>query len=161
MASALHSHSGPMESPASRATFERYLDALNGRDLATLEELVHPEFEDFYPQSGELTRGVRNLQGIIANYPGELEALGRDRVIGGEDRFVRTPMFTVLRVEGSADIFTAVQRARYPDGSVWFIVVISELRDGLIYRTQSFWAPTFDPPAWRAGWVEEQGRPGG
>ncbi|MDQ2934183.1 MAG: nuclear transport factor 2 family protein [Chloroflexota bacterium] len=146
---------------ASRAIFERYMAALNRRDLATLAELLHPDFEDFYPQSGELTRGAANLQAMIANYPGEYQDLGQDRVIGGEDRFISTPLFTVLRVEGSDDVLTGVQRARYPDGSIWFIVVIAELRDGRIYRTQSFWAPTFDPPAWRAQWVELQRPEGG
>ncbi|MDQ2941915.1 MAG: nuclear transport factor 2 family protein [Chloroflexota bacterium] len=149
-----------MEAKGSRAIFERYMAALNRRDLATLAELLHPEVEDSYPQSGELIRGPANLQAIIANYPGEYQDLGQHRVIGGEDRFISTPMFTVLRVEGSDDVFTGLQQARYPDGSVWFVVLIAELRDGLIYRTQSLWAPTFDPPAWRAQWVELQPRPG-
>jgi hypothetical protein len=130
------------------------------RDTATLAELVHPDFEDFYPQSGEITRGLANLQAILTNYPGELQDLGSDRVIGGEDRFISTPIFTVLRVEGSQDIFTGIQQARYPDGSVWFIIVVAELRDGRIFRTESFFAPTFDPPAWRADWVEVRHRPG-
>lgn len=139
-----------------RAIFERYLEAIQARDLATLRHLAHPDFEDLYPQSGELTRGIENLIGIITNYPGVLESLGRDRVVGGEDRFVRTPMFTVLRVEGGGDHFTGIQRARYPDGSTWFIVIVAELRDGLVYRTSSFFAPTFAPPAWRSGLVEVQ-----
>ena len=134
--------------------------ALNRRDVASLTELLHPDFEDFYPQSGELTRGPTNLLAHIANYPGAYEDLGRDRVIGGEDRYVSTAMFTVLRVEGSDDVFTGVQRARYPDGSLWIILLIAELKDGLIHRTQSFWAPTFEPPAWRAQWVELRGDPG-
>lgn len=133
------------------------MTALNRRDLATLAELLHPEVEDAYPQSGELIRGPANLQAIVANYPGEYHDLGQQRVIGGDDRFISTPMFTVLRVEGSNDVFTGVQRARYPDGSLWIIILIAELKDALIYRTQSFWAPTFDPPAWRAQWVELQG----
>jgi hypothetical protein len=150
-----------MEPEGSRAIFERYMAALNSRDVATLAELLHPDFEDHYPQSGEVTRGAANLMALVANYPGEYEDLGRDRVIGGEDRYVSTAMFTVLRVEGSNDVFTGVQRARYPDGSIWIIIVIAELKDGLIYRSQSFWAPTFDPPAWRAQWVEVQGQEGG
>jgi hypothetical protein len=35
--------------------FERYLAALNSRDLDPLTALAHPEYEDFYPQSGEVT----------------------------------------------------------------------------------------------------------
>lgn len=150
-----------MGAKEARALFERYMAALNSRDVATLGDLLHPDFEDHYPQSGEVTRGAANLTALITNYPGQYEDLGRDRVIGGEDRYVSTAMFTVLRVEGNDDIFTGVQRARYPDGSVWIIILIAELKDGLIYRTQSFWAPTFDPPAWRAQWVEVEGEQGG
>jgi hypothetical protein len=146
-------------SEASRAIFERYLEALQASDTATLRSLAHPEFEDFWPQSGELVRGIENLIAIREGYPGGVQPLGRDRLVGGEERFVRTPIFTVLRVEGRGDLFTAVQRARYPDGSVWFIVVLGELRDGHVYRMESYFAPTLEPPAWRSQWVEIRPRP--
>jgi hypothetical protein len=144
----------------SRAIFERYLEALQSRNFATLREVAHPEFEDFYPQSGEVTRGIDNLIAILLNYPGQLESLGRDRVVGGETRFLSAPNFTVLRVEGSDEQFSGVQQARYPDGSLWFIVVVAELRDGLVYRTDSFFAPAFEAPAWRSEWVSIRPRPG-
>lgn len=147
--------------PGDRAVFERWLEALNTRDMAALEALAHPDFEDFYPQSGELTRGFENLKAIIDNYPGGgTQGLGRDRIVGGEERWVRTPMFTMLRVEGSENVFTGIQRGRYPDGSVWFIIIISEVRDGRIYRQQSFFAPTFEPAEWRSQRVELRPRPG-
>ena len=94
-----------------RAIFERYLQALQGRDFATLRAVAHPGFEDFYPQSGEVTRGIDNLIAILLNYPGQLQSLGRDRVVGGETRFVSAPNFTVLRVEGGGEHFTGLQRA--------------------------------------------------
>jgi hypothetical protein len=142
-----------------RALIERWAEALQARDVATLTALAHPDFEDFYPQSGEVTRGVANLIAILTKYPGGIESLGRDRIIGGEERFISTPMFTILRVEGSGDHFTSVQRARYPDGSTWYIVGVAELRDGLIYRMETFFAPTFEPPAWRSDFVEIRPRP--
>jgi hypothetical protein len=138
-----------------RATFERYLEAFTARDFATLRALAHPNFEDAYPQSGEVTVGIENLIAIVSNYPGDFKSLGRDRIVGGEDRYVRTPHFTVIRVEGSGDQFTGIQRALYPDGSVWFVVLVAEIRDGLVYRTESYFAPTFDPPSWRAPYVRK------
>jgi hypothetical protein len=149
-----------MGSNASRQTFQRYLLALSQRDFVTLRELAHPDFEDFYPQSGELTRGIANLEAMLTNYPGELEGLGTRRIVGGEERFVRSPLFTILRVEGSDDALTGIQRIRYPDGSLWFAVVLCEMRDSLIYRIESYFAPAFDPPEWRAAWVEIRSRPG-
>jgi hypothetical protein len=143
-----------------RAIFERYLAAVQARDFATLRAVAHPQFEDHYPQSGEVTRGIDNLIAILQNYPGQLESLGHDRVVGGETTFVSAPNFTVLRVEGSGEHFTGIQRARYPDGSLWFIVIVAELKDGLVYRTDSFFAPAFEAPAWRSEWVDIRPRSG-
>ena len=138
-----------------RSVFEAYVRAANSRDVAALEHLVHPEFEDFYPQSGERTRGAANLLAIIENYPtGGYTGRGTERVIGGEDRWVMTPTYSLLRIEGTGDKYTGVSRGRYPDGSEWFIVNIAQMRDGLVWRSETFFAQTFDPPAWRSEWVE-------
>ena len=45
-------------------------------------------------------------------------------------------------------------RQRYPDGRVWFTVILIELRDGKVLRETQYWAEPFDPPDWRAAWVE-------
>ena len=144
----------------SREIVRRFLKAIHDQDLGAMRELAHPEFEDFYPQSGELTRGVANFEAILNNYPGKMEGLGQDRIIGGEDRFVRSPLFTIIRVEGNDDVMTGIQRARYPDGSVWFVIAVVEVRDALVYRSQTFFAPAFEPPEWRAPYVEIRPRPG-
>ena len=148
---------GPDDSP--RATFRRYLEAIQARDLAALRSLAHPEFQDFYPQSGEVTVGVENLIRILTDYPGGIEQLGHDRVIGGEEQFVRTPIFTFVRVDGSGNDVTGLSRARYPDGTSWYIVVIGVIRDGLVFRTETYWAPYFEPAPWRAPFVELRRRP--
>lgn len=86
-----------------RGVFEAYLKATNARDVQALESLVHEDFEDRYPQSGERTVGFANLRAIIANYPaGGYEGQGTGRIVGTEDRWVLTPAFTVLRIEGRA-----------------------------------------------------------
>lgn len=142
-----------MPSPQPRAVFEAFLRAANRRDVAALAELVHPDYIEVYPQSGEETHGIDNLRAIIEHYPGGFEDKGTDRVIGSEDRWVLTPAFTLLRIEGAGDNFTGVQRARYPDGSEWYVVSIGEIHDARIWRLQTFFAPAFDPPAWRSAWV--------
>jgi ketosteroid isomerase-like protein len=138
-----------------RPVFERYLQATNARDVAALTDLVHPDFEDVYPQSGERTRGLANLRAIIEHYPsGGYVGAGTERVVGTEDRWVMTPAFTVLRIEGRGDTFTGVSRGRYPDGTEWFVVTIGQMRDGKVWRAETFFAQTFEPPAWRANWVD-------
>lgn len=144
--------------PDLRAVFERYLQATNARDVAALAELVHPDFEDIYPQSGERTRGLANLQSIIEHYPqGGYVGSGTERIVGTEDRWVMTPAFLVLRIEGTGDTFTGVSRGRYPDETEWFIVTIGQLRDGKVWRVETYFAPTFEPPAWRRDWVDHAG----
>jgi hypothetical protein len=138
-----------------RAVFEAYLKATNARDLVSLETLVHQDFEDVYPQSGERTRGLANLRAIIEHYPGGGYAgHGTDRVVGAEDRWVMTPAFSLLRVEGSGDTFTGVSRGRYPDGTDWYIVTIGQVREGKVWRAETFFAQTFEAPSWRSEWVE-------
>ena len=139
-----------------RGVFEAYLKATNARDVQALESLVHEDFEDRYPQSGERTVGFANLRAIIANYPaGGYEGQGTGRIVGTEDRWVLTPAFTVLRIEGKGDTFTGVSRGRYPDGSDWYIVTIAEVRDGRIWRAEDYFAPAFEAPRWRAPWVTQ------
>ena len=144
----------PDRSP--RDTFSAYLEAINRRDAGSLRDLVHRDFEDAYPQSGERIRGYESLRGIIEHYPsGGYTGSGPDRVVGSEDRWVMTPAFTLLRVEGSGDTFTGVSRGHYPDGSDWLIVTIGEVREGTVRRAETYFAPAFAAPEWRAQWVEQ------
>lgn len=143
-----------MSDEDARGIFESYLNATNSRDVEALETLVHADFEDSYPQSRERTVGFANLRAILANYPsGGYEGQGTRRIVGTEDRWVMTPAFTVLRIEGKGDTFTGVSKGRYPDGSDWYIVTIGQVRDGRVWRCETYFAPAFDAPAWRAAWV--------
>lgn len=138
-----------------RSVFEAYLKATNARDVAALAGLLHDDFEDVYPQSGELTRGLANLRAIIEHYPGGgYSGRGTERVVGAEDHWALTPGFKVLRIEGTGDTFTGVTRGRYPDGSDWHIVTIGQMRGGKLWRAETYFAPAFEPPGWRAAWVE-------
>jgi hypothetical protein len=60
---------------------------------------------------------------------------------------------TVLPLAGP-ERYTTIARAKYPDGSRWWVVAIVELRDGKIYRTETYFVPDFEPPEWRRGIVE-------
>jgi hypothetical protein len=39
------------------------------------------------------------------------------------------------------------------------MVSLLELRDGLITKATTFFAPFFEPPEWRREWIEVVGRP--
>jgi hypothetical protein len=76
------------------------------------------------------------------------------RLVGAEDRWVLTPTFAPLRIEGSGDVYTYVGTVRYPNGQTWQMIAIIELRAGKIARMTAWFAAPFEAPAWRAPFVE-------
>jgi hypothetical protein len=42
----------------------------------------------------------------------------------------------------------------YGDGRVFDVVVISELKEGRMWRDTRYYAEPFEAPEWRARWVE-------
>jgi len=114
------------------------------------------------PQSGERTRGAANLFAILDNFP-DFEQMRNNvseaELIGVEERWVLTPNYTVVQVVGEAEVYTVTGRARYPDGSHWYMIVLVRLKDGLIHRTTTYYAPEFPAPEWRSQWVEPMGPP--
>jgi hypothetical protein len=131
-----------------------YLRALMDDDAQAMGALRHPDWVVDYPQSGERIRGHANERAIADNYPGGLPELAPDQVVGSEDRWVVSPSFTYERIVGSGDVWFIHGKARYPDGSTWYTASIYRLRDGLILHETTYWGEPFEPPAWRAQWVE-------
>lgn len=141
-----------------RSIVERYVAALPA-ELDTLTSLQHPDFVEDWPQSGERIRGSENFRAIQENYP---DATSEPRrLIGTEDHWTLAPTFTPLRIVGAGDTFTALTKARYPDGSEYHGISIIEVRDGLIAKVTTFFAAEFEAPDWRARWVErsQESRP--
>ena len=141
-----------------QALIERYARALAGGDLDIIDEIIDEDYVDEYPQSGEIIRGRQNLRAIMEHRPGRAD-LSSIRARASDEHRVIAPLFTVVRVQGRGDAGTMTLRARYPDGSQWWIVVVYELRDGRIARSSSFFAPEFEAPDWRAPFVERRAAP--
>jgi ketosteroid isomerase-like protein len=149
MTDAVESESG------NRALVRRMQEALRAGDYEGLRELTHPDVVQEMPQSGERVVGIDNLIATLANRPGRLEPdSARAQFIGDEPRYVMTPTFNLVRVEGTGDTFTVYNRTRYPDGSDWYVISLVTLRDGKIAKQVAFFAPCSAAPEWRAPWVE-------
>ena len=58
---------------------------------------------------------------------------------------------------GGGNTGTITLKAKYPDGSDWWVVSLYHLRDGRIAQTTSFFAPVYPAPEWRRQWVERLG----
>ncbi|MFL5778880.1 MAG: nuclear transport factor 2 family protein [Chloroflexota bacterium] len=152
-----------MPGAEARELVERYVELMNTQGWDRFEEVLHPDYVEEYPQSGERIHGIANARAVRSNYPGGLEPdrIGRAAVISGDERrWVMTPGFQLVRMAGQDDRITFVLRTLYPDGSYWFVVALGEVRDGLLAHMTTYFAPEFPAPKWRAPFRETTG-PGG
>jgi SnoaL-like protein len=145
-----------MAEPSGRSVVERYARAVEEKDFDALAALVTDDYVDEMPQSGERVRGKANQLALLRNYPGGVGTVeaGSARLVGAEDRWVLTPAFSVLRIEGSGDVYTYVGIVQYPNGETWQVIAIIELRQGRVAKTTTWYAAPFDAPEWRASFVE-------
>ncbi len=139
---------------SNRQIVERWAKGLVTRDLDLQAELCAPDMVTEYPQSGERIRGWANLRAVTENYPGGPPRNVVEKVIGSEDKWVVGPSFNVLRIEGTGDVYTLVGSATYADGKTWQVMALVELRSGKIAKTTEIYGAPFEPPQWRAQWVE-------
>ncbi len=151
-----------MAESSGREIVERWVRAIEAKDFDAQATLIADDFVDEMPQSGERIRGKANWLAISRNYPGGVGTVDSttSRVVGADDHWVMTPSFSVLRIEGSGNVFTYAGTARYGDGQTWDLIAIIELRDGKIAKSTTWYAAPFEAPAWRAPFVERYTPPG-
>lgn len=143
-----------MSDEGHRLKIERFFECLNRRDFDAMRELVHEDFVQEWPQSGERIRGFANMRAVLANYPG-LPDIDVVTVHGSEDRWLATPSYTLLRVTGTGDQYTSEELLHYPSGEQWYTVGIIEFRDGKVAKLTNYFGPPFPPAEWRSQWVEK------
>jgi hypothetical protein len=88
-----------------------------------------------YPQSGERTRGRRNIQNQRASQPSKKR-------------------FTVRRIIGGGDLWVTELIITY-DGKPSYTVSIMEFTGDKVARETQYFADPFVAPASRAKWVEQ------
>ena len=117
-----------------RAALDQHWAASDANDFET-EHLIYREDAVWeYPQSGELTRGRRNIQGQRASQPNKKR-------------------FTVRRIIGSGDLWVTELILTY-DGKPSYTVSIMEFKGDKVARETQYFADPFVAPAFRAQWVE-------
>ena len=117
-----------------RAALEEHWTASDANDFETEHRIYHEDAVLEYPQSGERTRGRRNIQGQRASQPNQKR-------------------FTVRRIIGSGDIWVTEYVLTY-DGRPSYTVSIMEFRGDKVARETQYFADPFAAPAGRAQWVE-------
>ncbi|WP_392749341.1 nuclear transport factor 2 family protein [Streptomyces sp. LN590] len=117
-----------------RAALDRHWAASAAGDQDAEHEIYHDDVITDYPQSGERIHGRRNLQALRSSHPAKLT-------------------FTIRRILGSGDLWITEYVIDY-DGKPASTISIMEFRDGKVAHETQYFADPFNPPAWRAGWVE-------
>jgi hypothetical protein len=116
----------------------RFLTDLYSRHIPEEEyDVRHPEdYAMEMSQSRERFRGRENMRSFQEAHPTPPSSLRVRRVLVKDGLWV---------VEGVID---------YGEGRVSDFVVISELKDGKMWRERWYFAEPFEAPEWRSRWVE-------
>ena len=107
-------------------------------------EIRHEDYVMEMPQSGE-------------------RIVGRDKMRAFQEAYPNPPTIQPRRVVGAGDVWVIEARSDY-GGQIYHVAMIVEFRDGKIWRDTRYYAEPFEPPEWRAQWVEvmeEAPAPGG
>jgi ketosteroid isomerase-like protein len=118
-----------------RAAVERHWAASAAGDQEAEHEIYSDDAIVEYPQSRERIRGRRNVQALRSHHP------------------ARPSGFTVRRIVGSGNFWVTEYVITY-EGKPVHTVSIMEFRDSKVARETQYFAEPFEPPAWRARWVE-------
>lgn len=87
-----------------------------------------------FPQGGERIRGKENIIAFRSAYPAEVRIEPR-------------------RITGSGGVWVIESTISY-DGRPQYLASIWEFRDGKVVHETSYVAEGWEPPSWRAQWVE-------
>jgi ketosteroid isomerase-like protein len=129
----MEQHSGVRDQEI-RAALDQHWEASDASDFETEHRIYHEDAVLEYPQSGERTRGRRNIQNQRASQPSNKR-------------------FTVRRIIGSGDLWVTELILTY-DGKPSNTVSIMEFIGDKVARETQYFADPFVAPAWRAQWVE-------
>jgi len=116
------------------AALQHHWETCGLEDQREAHQIYHDDCVVEWPQSGERIRGRANLQSLRESYPAKLE-------------------FEVRRILGGGELWITEYVIRY-DGDPVHVVSIMEFNGEKVARETHYFADPFDPPEWRAQWVE-------
>jgi hypothetical protein len=128
-----------MDDTARQETIKRFYETAIA-DVVGTSEIYADDAALEFPQGRERIRGKANIVAFRSAYPARV-AIDLHRTIGHEDLWVNE--FTI----------------RYNDANPFEAVSIMEFRDDKIVRERIYYGEPWEPPAWRAQWVEPMEEP--
>ena len=117
-----------------RAALDQHWAASDANDFETEHHIYHEDAVLEYPQSGERTRGRRNIQNQRTSQPSQKR-------------------FAVRRIIGSGDLWITEFILSYDDKPS-YTVSIMEFRGNEVARETQYFADPFEASAARAPYVE-------
>jgi hypothetical protein len=118
-----------------RAALERHWAASAAGDQDVEHEIYRDDAIVEYPQSGERIRGRHNVQALRSHHPAKPSGFLVRRIVGGSDLWLTEYVINY----GGRPVHT---------------VSIMEFQGGKVARETQYFADPFDPPAWRAQFLE-------
>ena len=124
--------------PPGPEAVRRYADAGARGDFDAMELLRHPEWQEAWPQSGEIVTSSAAYRTVRTQRP------------------EGAPQVEPRRIGGSGECWWSESIVHYADGWRWLAISIYELRDGLIWRERIYFGQPVTAPAWRAPLVDHE-----
>lgn len=116
-----------------RAALKRHWSDIENQDVT--HEIYHDDVVLEFPQSGERFLGLANLRAMRENYPAKVSA-------------------TIRQSRGVGDLWVTELVITYDEKKKLNAVSIIEFRAGKVGRETLYFGDPWEPPAWRARWVE-------
>jgi limonene-1,2-epoxide hydrolase len=122
-----------MDETATRAMLKQFYET-TADDVTGASEIYSDDAMLEFPQGRERIRGKANIIAFRSAYPANVT-------------------IEVNRIIGRQELWVNELTLRY-DGTPMNVVSIMEVRDGKIVRERNYYGEPWEPPAWRAQWVE-------
>ena len=124
-----------MSEQENRDTLERYRQEFFERqNIDAIADLMHDDYVEEYPQSGERIRGKDNVRTVYENYPAIPDLIDYSYRVEGDLAFI----------EMTLDY----------EGNRMNVCEIVDFEEGKIKSARAYFAEPFEAPEWRARWVE-------
>jgi ketosteroid isomerase-like protein len=122
-----------MDEATTRAMLTQFYET-TADDVTGASEIYSDDAVLEFPQGKERIRGKANIIAFRSAYPANVT-------------------IEVHRITGRQDLWVNELILWY-DGKPMNVVSIMEVRDGKIVRERNYYGEPWEPPAWRAQWVE-------
>jgi hypothetical protein len=123
-----------MDEKAVRAIIQEHFDASTD-DIVRASETYADDAVLEFPQGKERIRGKADIIAVRFAHPARVT-------------------FEMHRTIGRLDLWVNGYTIRYDDRKSLQVIGVMEFRDGKVVRERIYSAEPWDPPAWRARWVE-------